>query len=542
MPTKTVTGNPITIYDAVAGQPVSLIANIEYTQSGSGAPSPTNIRPITGFDSVTVNRTGKNILPLIPDLFLRSGTSYTTSETENGTVYTITNTSYSGVTFIITPSIGTVRVVNTGSTAAWHFLITHNGNEPVANYFNNFIKGKTLVFYSGVVSGDTPSTSTARFGIYAGNNFNIKTEGTSKWTVPNQNPNAWNIAISAYASNTGYDITFRPMITILDSPGDAVPAYQWTSFANPQSVTVSLSNAGTVYGGNLNLTTGLLTVTHKFYRFDGSESWLVNQSAPSGLAWFNLPRYLSPVVMTSDLWLCNMYREINNIWTVANTGYSIYKRSDTNYDLCITDTRYPSGTDISVWKSMLAETPLELLYPLATPVTYQLSSLQIALLSGYNNITSNAKTLTIEYNVKTFNVDIPQLFTVSPSNPCAGDTVTLTYSGDIELKTIVAVGIDTMRNVPLTKTGDKTWTFTMPGEDVGVTVGYKPYAEIELNQTTGGVVSANKLIAYEGDVVTLTLTPAENYEPQSVKVTKDARDVTTTKVSDTTYTFAVHIQ
>lgn len=378
MPTKTVTGNPITIYDAVAGQPVSLIANIEYTQSGSDTPSPTNIRPISGFDSVNITRTGVN-------------------------------------------------------------------------------------------------------------------------------------------------------------------------GANPQSVAVSFASVGTVYGGNLNLTTGLLTVTHHAIIFTGTEN-IIKDAANSVRGSFSANNWLAPYVpnewSTDNLSeICsNMYISGTQAQATNTNGYfGVSKWSDLWMYF------HMNNADANQFKSNLASlynagTPLQVIYQLSAPVTYQLTPTQITTLLGYNQITSDAKTLTIEYNTKSFNVDIPQLFTVSPSNPYAGDTVTLTYSGDIELETIVAVGIDTMTNVPLTKTGNKTWKFTMPTEDVGVTVGYKPYAEIELNQTTGGVVSANKLIAYEGDVVTLTLTPAENYEPQNVKVTKDARDVKTTKVNDTTYTFVVHIQ
>ena len=187
-------------------------------------------------------------------------------------------------------------------------------------------------------------------------------------------------------------------------------------------------------------------------------------------------------------------------------------------------------------------TPLQLYYPLIQPASSSLTFADITLLDGANSISINAGTISLTYNTRSYTVTVPELFSYSPTNPSEGDTVTLTYSGEIEVDTLVAVGIDTMTNVPLTKTGDKTWTFAMPMENVGVTVGYKPYAIIELNQVNGGIVSADKTIAYEDDTVTLTLTPDENYEPQTVKVTKNARDVVTTKIDETTYTFTVHIQ
>jgi hypothetical protein len=54
---KTVKGNPISIADAIAAEAVALSVAIEPIQEGTGDPSPENIRPITGHDSVSVVRT-----------------------------------------------------------------------------------------------------------------------------------------------------------------------------------------------------------------------------------------------------------------------------------------------------------------------------------------------------------------------------------------------------------------------------------------------------------------------------------------------------
>ena len=57
----TVTGNPVKFLTNVA-KPLSVIASFTPVQSGSGDPSPDNVRPITGFSGATVWRTGKNLL------------------------------------------------------------------------------------------------------------------------------------------------------------------------------------------------------------------------------------------------------------------------------------------------------------------------------------------------------------------------------------------------------------------------------------------------------------------------------------------------
>lgn len=63
-------GNPVVCYP-VAGYPLGCKVNWEPTQEGSGTPSPENIRPIKGRDSVTVERCGENLLDSVPELPIR---------------------------------------------------------------------------------------------------------------------------------------------------------------------------------------------------------------------------------------------------------------------------------------------------------------------------------------------------------------------------------------------------------------------------------------------------------------------------------------
>lgn len=76
--TDTATGATASFPDGAGDMPMkSLVVDIEPVQSGSGDPSPSNIRPITGVDSVTVNRTGTN---LVNQDVLLLGTSWTYSQ------------------------------------------------------------------------------------------------------------------------------------------------------------------------------------------------------------------------------------------------------------------------------------------------------------------------------------------------------------------------------------------------------------------------------------------------------------------------------
>lgn len=59
----TVSGSIASFNDGAEDVPMkSLVVNIEPVQSGSGDPSPSNIRPISGWNAVEINRIGKNLL------------------------------------------------------------------------------------------------------------------------------------------------------------------------------------------------------------------------------------------------------------------------------------------------------------------------------------------------------------------------------------------------------------------------------------------------------------------------------------------------
>ena len=59
-PSFSVSGNPVTC-NPVEDYPLSAVVTLEPKQAGSGDPSPDNVRPISGYDSLSVTRCGKNL-------------------------------------------------------------------------------------------------------------------------------------------------------------------------------------------------------------------------------------------------------------------------------------------------------------------------------------------------------------------------------------------------------------------------------------------------------------------------------------------------
>lgn len=80
------TGNPVVCYP-VASYPLGCKVSWEPTQEGTGDPSPENVRPIKGRDSVSITHTGKNIIPYPYERIEKVGDSYT----ESGITYTLLN-------------------------------------------------------------------------------------------------------------------------------------------------------------------------------------------------------------------------------------------------------------------------------------------------------------------------------------------------------------------------------------------------------------------------------------------------------------------
>jgi len=102
---KTVSGSVISISDALAQPAESLVVGIEPVQSGSGDPSPSNIRPISGWSNVNVYREAQ---------YDAGATPYATISL-NGTVY---GGSLDVTTGVLTVDRAIVDIT-TKSTSGW---------------------------------------------------------------------------------------------------------------------------------------------------------------------------------------------------------------------------------------------------------------------------------------------------------------------------------------------------------------------------------------------------------------------------------------
>ena len=172
-------------------------------------------------------------------------------------------------------------------------------------------------------------------------------------------------------------------------------------FGNTYAVDWS-TQAGTVYGGTVDVVTGVLTVDKAYKAFNGTENWGIVNSA----YFMTVVGTLNSVV--NDSAISTHYLDNPNISTGNyQLGFRCYNRSASPYTGAAVFVRpeAPLTTSLSDFKTWLATqntngTPFAVCYELATPVTYQLTPMQVAALVT-NNVWTNAGDVTVSYTTDT---------------------------------------------------------------------------------------------------------------------------------------------
>lgn len=156
------------------------------------------------------------------------------------------------------------------------------------------------------------------------------------------------------------------------------------------------TEAGTVYGGTLDVTTGVLTVDRAIVDL-GTLNWGYN----SGYGFY--------VNRESSLLPANA--KAFDAGTKANIVCSAYKTetysktTSGDYPMCIglgttffavSDTRYDNATSFKT-----ASSGVMLCYELATPQTYQLTPQEVSTILGQNNIFADTGNVTVQYRADT---------------------------------------------------------------------------------------------------------------------------------------------
>ena len=212
-------GNPVQCYP-VENYPLGVKVSWEPTQEGEGDPSPDNIRPITGRDAVSVTRCGKNLID--------------TSSLKQDTVYGVT----------ITPNNDGSLTVNGTATQTHVYMISE--------YKQNLLINGITYTLSGTPSGADGLTIQIWNKEWLGDHVEDRENGGT-FTPSKQDIVPHGIAIRFQGGKSYDNVVVKPQLEIGSSRTDFEP------YAGD---TYDIALPDTVYGGTIDVVTGVVTVEY----------------------------------------------------------------------------------------------------------------------------------------------------------------------------------------------------------------------------------------------------------------------------------------
>lgn len=342
-PTKTVSGALVSFADGADMPMVACTAEIVPKQAGTGTPSPDNVRPISGWESVNLYKSGKNIVENIG-----------------------TTTTVSGLT--ITKNSDGSFTANGTSTAVVAWTVNYN--------LEKILKSGQQYILSGCTGGNYSSTYALRVADANGSAKAISVNGDASFTADGT---AKSLQLLVRSGQTLNNVTFYPMIRVAGTDATYEP-YTGT--------TTTTSLGRTVYGGTLDVVSGVLTVNSTAIDM-GSISWYEYGSTSS------YTRYVSSGIdgnaKANGNGICSCFEFVGagQSWktpmiTIGSGGSRLTVL--TNKDA------YASAAAFKT--AMSGQT---LVYELATPQTYQLTPTEVSTLLGDNNVWADSGDVEITY-------------------------------------------------------------------------------------------------------------------------------------------------
>lgn len=331
-PLATLSGGVVAVSDAAPLDAEDVLVNIEPVQSGSGNPSPDNVRPIAGWTGAKVTRCGKN-------MFDPASTSK----------------EWVSPTNVITTINGAKSMRIKAKGGDW-ITLSNKLASTSSNVLLIACLGESDVVLSRnvVASGETSITKQAPVGTVCAI-----------------------VAFYSWVSAEDAQLEFGSTVT------------EYEPYAGETYSITFPSEAGTVYGGTLDVTTGTLTVDRAIFINSGNGGWI--KSATTSIDRFVIDTGI-PGVNSDDI----ISNEFNHGLTGNNTFYIDLLGVKGAVRVIVNYTQYGTTT-LEGFKAFLNENPVQFLIKLATPVTYQLDPVAVALLRGNNTLWADTGDTTLAY-------------------------------------------------------------------------------------------------------------------------------------------------
>lgn len=357
--TDTASGSIASFPDGADGVPVkSLTVDIEPVQSGSGDPSPTNIRPISGHTSAVVTRTGKNLLPMTIERLK----ALNNSGTWTGNTYVL----YDVVHEVLTDDYGNVTGINVSGS-------------PSNNYRTLFYIILNTAVPIGVMNGCPSGGSSSTYELLCNSSTAAHDYGNGV-NIVGTSPSSY-VGIIVRPGYSGEKVLFKPMIRLASDTDPTFEPYQCDTY------TVDLD--GTVYSGKLDVTKGELVI----------DSQYTPLPTIRGTGLYNgVRRFYSYNDVCYGILACDSLI-VSDEYEYKKVGYISAPQDDHN--IVVTPSWAQEVTTVAEFNELLASHPINLVSKLATPITYTLTPTEIRTLLGKNNVWNDCGDTDVEYRADT---------------------------------------------------------------------------------------------------------------------------------------------
>lgn len=363
-PTDIVSGGVASFSDGADNIPVkSLTVEIKPKQTGSGLPSISNIRSISGLTGAEITRCGSNLADISKFIKGQDTTNVTFPETNACRIVTDGQGGYRSARI---PSTDMIYPVGT------YYIKFKVKADPIVNSFTRIclrtangddIRGNSIF----ITSNTTDESYEATF---------VTTEDTYLSYVANGDTTG-----SEYSTDvTIYDL----FVSKIDVPYEP---YVKKSYDVPF---LAGSDVITVYGGTLDVITGFLVVDSAYVVFDGSNDEIIYTELNGQRA--KISNGAPGIVQKSG-----------RIPLVCNIGYT-ESGSEPNTTFATSDGsiyHYFQTTPMTVdqFRAQLNRTPMQIVYKLASSTTYQLSPTEVMTLLENNSFYADCGDITVKYRI-----------------------------------------------------------------------------------------------------------------------------------------------
>lgn len=370
-------GNPVVCYP-VAGYSLGVKASWEPVQEGSGTPSPENIRPIKGRDSVTVERCGENVIEFLSTEDSSSDIKIAVDAEKNITL----NGTLAGKGNI---SIGTCRLHWVAGKTYTMYVKKVGGSVSLGSGDGiTFAYALFTTDYNHFFRGDTNSTN---LDVYiASDAALVETELV--------------FMLQCWRKGTVFN-NFKFQIEVVE--GTTTPS----TYAPYNGQTNTLTPPETVYGGEVDAVSSEGQETQKLVILNGTESWNswgINAHNPAITGFYTYD--INDYDAINSKGICSHLETPNqDVWGGRNAGIGFATVGSSRYFMFSMMTSslpdISAGHEVASLKAYLAAqndagTPVQIAYKLAEPVPFTATGAQpLSALAGVNTVLTDADSATV---------------------------------------------------------------------------------------------------------------------------------------------------